>query len=175
MILLLIFLGSMLLLIRWLSPIRYAVHAARADHNPPDVPVKSHWLFAGLARDEKGRAIDVRDKFVGLVAGKSMGRYGLSAGATFVADELRGLSVRRHLKIGDIVVVDAPAKDSKVRFRLRCVRTVHSDDTIEFENSHDGRAHKRRPLSEVRAKVRYVFDGDDEVEPTASRPANVRA
>jgi len=135
-----------------LAPMRFIVHASRAK--PLSCAPMGKWLLAGLARDEKGRAIPMANKFVGCADGNSMERFGIKDGASFIADKLSDPE-KGHLHHRDIVVVHGPAAISASGYRLRVVDRV-SGGKVSFIADGTEKTHRDRPLAEVVARVAYV-------------------
>jgi hypothetical protein len=145
----------LLLIVRHFQPIRYAVHAARAKGLPKGIRATSRWMNAGFVRDENGRRVAVTGKFIGAVAGTSMEAYGLPSGSTFIADRLSAED-RQRLKSGELVVIDAPAKYSPVRLRLRCIDHILEDGTVAFRDDARGEQHTQRSPDTIVARVTHV-------------------
>jgi hypothetical protein len=151
-----------LFLLRQAAPTRHAVHAAVASKLPPEVRLSDKFLGAGFLRDENGKRMNVDDKFIGLAARDSMDRFGIRAGATFIADRLNS-DEKLNLRHGDIVVVDGVAAHAPTGVRLRCFDKLISDrsdgDEAAFLADGLGQPRRNRPLEEVVARVTHVLDG----------------
>ena len=159
MIYIVIGLIAFIIILRWVSPTRYAVHASRAGRLPEGVHAEGKWLLSGFVYDDAGNHINVVDKFVGHAAGTSMLCYGIPSGATFIGDYLNDED-RKKLAHGDIVVVDGVAEFSETGFRMRAVDKLLPDEKVVFLKDGLGRQPRVRDLKEVYARVTYVIDTD---------------
>jgi hypothetical protein len=152
-------LAAALLILQWLAPRSYLVHAGVADGDvPSDQPTWVRWTSAGLIRDERGARIDLRDAFYGIVKGPSMKEKGLTDGAQFVGQRL-DIYHPPVLKAGDIVVAkefDLSVGPEKYCYCLRSIRAVE-DNQVQYEDSIHGQ-HGPHPFEQVIARVTYVLD-----------------
>lgn len=158
MIYLVIGLIAVIVILRWASPVRYAVHASRVRPLEPGVQPEGRWMLAGFVYDEDGKSFDVSDKFIGHTVGSSMTCYNIPSGCTFIGDEFTSDDQKRVLENGDVVVVDGATEFSETGLRLRAVEAVNSDDTVSFLPDGYGRRPRPRPLSELRVLVTHVVD-----------------
>lgn len=154
MIYLITLLAALLLFLWQYLPKRKAVHAARASGLPEGMTPESHWLGGAVVRGNGRRKLNIKDFFVGFVAGDSMFHYGLRKGATFLAEPLNEAS-KAHLKQGDIVVINAPAAYSPMGYRLRRIEAIDGR-RVRFAPDRKGQAHRTRVLEEITAKVKYI-------------------
>jgi hypothetical protein len=106
----------------------------------------------GAPRDNNGKRIDTKGKLLGYAYGDSLPDI-LPNGAPFIAACLVDDAARRQLKHGDLVVVDAAAKASRMRRRLRIFDKFDDSGQVHFLPDRYGVAHKIRPPHEVVAKV----------------------
>lgn len=157
MIYIVIGLIALILLLRWLSPKRYAVHASRIEPLPEGVRAEGKWLLGGFVYDENGNHVDVAEKFIGHAAGSSMTAYGIPSGATFIGDFLKDAD-KASLVHGDIVVVIEDVKVSETGLCLRVVDEVTSNCEVSFLPDSYGKHQQAQKLDAVLARVTYVID-----------------
>jgi hypothetical protein len=155
-----IVLAILIFVLRAWSPKRYAVHASSAIKPTTPTPVCDYWLLGGLLRDKNGQLIDVDKKFVGYAVGDSMAPFGISAGATFVADPVGKdkKATALSLREGAVVVVYGPHKGSPIGYRLRRVNSVSPDGEMSFLLNGSGKQHRPRQADELRAIVTHVVN-----------------
>jgi hypothetical protein len=158
MIYLVICLIVIIVILRWASPVRYAVHASRVHPLEEGVQAEGRWMLAGFVYDEDGKPFDTAGKFIGHTVGSSMTCYNIPSGCTFIGDELTSEAQKLALENGDIVVVDGPTEFSETGLRLRAVDAINSDGTVNFLPDGYGRRPRPRPLSELRILVTHVVD-----------------
>ncbi len=151
MIYILVPLLAVLAVLRNFLPMRWGVHAARANKDIGS----SRFVSAGWIVDERGRHVSLTGKFLGKVEGDSMADCGLSNGDTFIAQVLTE-EHQRNLQVGDVVVVDDVHAHSNSGLRLRCVTGVNSNGCISFASHTDGKRHRDRSDEKVKARVEYV-------------------
>lgn len=154
MIYLIIFgLSAALLILYLTAPKEHAAVASRADKKKAWSPATRRNVFRGPIRDEKGEVFDTAGKLVGYVVGDSLPDV-LPNGSMWVASYLNSDEEKRCLQPGDIVVVDAPAKDANIQKRLRVIDKVH-DDHVTFRPDPSGKPHNPRKFEFVIAKVEW--------------------
>jgi hypothetical protein len=134
------------------SPPYYAAHAARAEWVPFWVGGRRH-LLRGAPKDKDGKRLDTKGKLLGYAHGDSLPDV-LPNGASFIASYLDDAG-RSQLKKGDVVVVDAPARASRIKRRLRIFDSIDADGKVHFRADRRGRPHKVRSPDEVVAKVEW--------------------
>jgi hypothetical protein len=147
-----------IILVRMAAPSRYAVHASQAIPLPKGIRPEGKWLLGGFVYDDNGKRFDISGKFIGRVAGASMASCGMPAGETFIGDYIQTDSERHSLKNGDIVVVEGAAEFSETGLRLRIIDQTMSDDMVSFLSDGFGRAPRKRPATEIVARVTHAID-----------------
>jgi hypothetical protein len=156
MIYIIIGLVVLLLIVRWFTPVRYAVHAGRVGPLPEGVRSEGRWAFGGFVHDEDGHRLDVSSMFIGHATGASMVSHNIPAGATFLGDFLDEGS-RATLRHGDIVVIDGSAESSDTGLCLRCVDRIENEEVFFLQDSF-GRQPRSRPINELYARVTHVIE-----------------
>jgi hypothetical protein len=149
----------LILVLRSVSPKRYAVHAAQAVELLKGMQPEDRWTLGGLLRDQTGTRIDLSEKFIGRAVRDSMARFGIPSGSTFIGEYLTD-SEKNNLVRGNIVVVDGPALHSETGLRLRCIDSI-VEGTARFSADGYGQSRRQRPLSEIFAIVTHVVDESD--------------
>jgi hypothetical protein len=145
-----------IIVLRIMSPKRYAVHASTATPLPANIRPEGRWLLAGFLRDERGRLVDVDRKFIGTAVRDSMAAFGIPDGATFVGEYVREED-RSALKLGAVVVVDGPHANSETGLRLRRIEAIEQEKgQVEFADDGLGKPHRPRPVSDIVAVVTHV-------------------
>jgi len=69
-------------------------HAAQAKPLGPFVRAHKRYPFAAFIRDTAGNRIDLSNRMIGSVSGKSCAAFGLSDGSEFIADYLNSESAK---------------------------------------------------------------------------------
>lgn len=144
--------------LRFLSPVRYAVHGSKAGPLPDGVHPEGRWMLGGFVHDEDGNYFDVTDKFIGHAVGNSMLCYGIPSGATFIGNYLNSDEEKRALPHGEMVVVDGVAEFSETGYRLRTIDRIEPDGTAHFLPDTYNRQPRNRPMTEITASVTHVID-----------------
>jgi hypothetical protein len=161
MLILVLVLSTLGLLIHfWLSPRKHIVHAAKARGFPKEMKPSYKIPTPQIFVDEEGKTLSRKNKFYGQALGSSMDEFGIPDRSEFIGEELSDeLDIAgrvRLLQLGDIVVVDGPAKDSKSRLRLRKIMALSPDGFITFYPVRNGEENRQRSVTEVIAKVTHV-------------------
>lgn len=137
---------------------RYAepAHAARADRRAGILDRTRFPKVPHQIKDETGKIINTKGMHVGSVFGKSCAQYGLSHGSIYFADKLKEVG-KHQIKVGDIVVVEAEAKMSNLRHRLRKIREIDGD-VVHFYPDAKNEDHNARNRNQVFARVSHVLN-----------------
>lgn len=144
--------SALLLFVLWVTmPKINVVHAARAKRM--GLAQKRRLPLTKIYRDIDGTRINMKNKFVGLVEGRSCVKYGVPDAATVLADRLH-VDSSTIISVGDLVIIDADAMTGASRNRFRKVVSVEGE-TVHFEADSHGDLDPR-PIGEIFAKVTHI-------------------
>lgn len=139
-------------------------HASRAKKYAFDSDIKAPSVLFALD-PELAEDFDPRRNFVVKVFGRSLEATArILDGQRLIGSVFNDISQVRNLKCGDIVVIDAPAKYSDVRYRLRVVKNIKIDDldgkekVFFMDDDSDDPQRRPRELRELAGKITIKLD-----------------
>jgi hypothetical protein len=131
----------------WAAPSGHVVHASRTK---AVMFRKRLFPMAGLYQDPDGKPILTDDRILGRVSGDSARSVGIRDGDVVVARQMSN-DVWKSIRIGDVVIINSPARGIDDPMRLRVV-AERTNSELRFRDDDTG-ALFPKDQSDVAGKV----------------------